>query len=164
MHRFIVLLSAVAVVLLTSVVAGARLPATAQEVSPAPAPVASAGPAMGTEVAWLVELSVHTGALETVQALMAEMVTSARGEAGNLGYAWYVSADVRTVAMYERYADDAAVLAHQAKFAARFAERFLGAMTPTRYTVFGAPGEAVGAAWRDFDPIYLQPFGGFPVR
>lgn len=136
----------------------------AQEASPATSPEASAVPPLGTEVAWLVELAVNPGALETVRALMEEMVTSAQGEAGTLSYAWYVSADGRTVAIYERYADDAAVLAHQATFGERFAERFLEAMTPTRYTVFGAPGAEVREALSGFNPSYLQPFGGFPVR
>jgi quinol monooxygenase YgiN len=136
----------------------------AQEASPAPSPEASAVPPMGTEIAWLVELSVNAGALETVRALMEEMVTSAQGEAGTLSYAWYVSEDGQTVAIYERYADDAAVLAHQARFGERFAERFLGAMTPTRYTVLGAPGEEVREALGGFNPSYLEPFGGFSVR
>jgi (4S)-4-hydroxy-5-phosphonooxypentane-2,3-dione isomerase len=136
----------------------------AQEASPATSPAASAVPPMGTEVAWLVELAVKPGALESVRVLMEEMVISAQSEPGTLSYAWYVSEDGRTVAIYERYADDAAVLSHQARFGERFAERFLGAMTVTRYTVLGAPGEEVRESLRGFTPSYLQPFGGYSVR
>ena len=138
--------------------------AGAQEASPESAPEASTLSPMGTEVAWLVELSVKPGELENVRALIKEMVVSAQEEAGTLSYAWYVSEDGTSVAIYERYADDAAALAHQAKFPARFKERFLAAMTVTRFTVFGAPGEEVRATVSSFNPTYLQPFGGFSAR
>src|SRR5436190_21792727 len=97
--------------------------------------------AMDNELAWLLELAVHPGELETVRALMEEMVASTRAEPGSLAYAWYVSDDGSTIAAYERYADEAATLTHVATFGGRFAQRFLTAMTPTRMTVFGAPSD-----------------------
>jgi quinol monooxygenase YgiN len=124
----------------------------------------SEGEAMHGEVAWLLELAVKPGELETVRALMEEMVDSTRGEAGALGYAWYASDDGGTIALYERYADDAAALTHLATFGERFAQRFLAAMTPTRLTVFGAPGDEARLALSAFNPTYLKPFGGFPAR
>ena len=44
-------------------------------------------------------------------------MTSARSEPGTLSYAVYVSEDGQTITFYERYADEAAVLAHQASSA-----------------------------------------------
>jgi quinol monooxygenase YgiN len=101
----------------------------AQEATPAASPEAEASPVspMGTEIAWLPGWTVKPGALESVRALLEEMVTPARGEAGTLSYAVYVSEDGQTVTFYERYADEAAVLAHQARFGERFAERASGA-------------------------------------
>jgi len=119
---------------------------------------------MNTELAWLLELTINPGELETVRALMNEMVESTRGEAGALSYAWYISDDGNTVALYERYADDAATLTHLGTFGERFAQRFLGAMTPTRLTIFGAPGDDVRQALSAFNPTYLGLFGGFPAR
>jgi quinol monooxygenase YgiN len=116
---------------------------------------------MESEIAWLVEIAVAPGALEPVRALMDDMVASAESEPGTLSYAWFVSADGTSVAIYERYADDAAVLTHQARFAERFATRFQAAVAVTRFTVFGAPGEAVRATVGGLDPTYLGPFGGF---
>ena len=119
---------------------------------------------MGTEIAWLPEWAVKPGALESVRALLEEMVTSARSEAGTLSYALYVSEDGQTITFYERYADEAAVLAHQTKFGERFAERAMEAMTCTRITVLGSLGEEVRKTISGCHPIYLQPFGGYLVR
>ena len=63
----------------------------------------------GHEVAWLLELAVNPGQFDAVWALMEEMVASTRAEPGALGYAWFVGEENRTVALYERYADSAAV-------------------------------------------------------
>jgi quinol monooxygenase YgiN len=143
----------------------------AQEASPAASPEAeaSAGSPMGTEIAWIPEWVVKSGALESVRPLLEEMVTSARSEAGTLSYALYVSEgaeaeDGQTITFYERYADEAAVLAHQATFGERFAERAMEAMTCTRITVLGSPGEEVRKTISGCHPIYLQPFGGYSVR
>ena len=141
--------------------------ARAQEASPAASPEAEARAVspMGTEIAWLPEWTVKSGTLESVRALLEEMVTSARSEAGTLSYAVYVSEDGQTVTFYERYADEAAVLAHQTHFGERFAERAQEAgMTCTRITVLGSPGEEVRKSISGCHPIYLQPFGGFSVR
>jgi quinol monooxygenase YgiN len=119
---------------------------------------------MGTDVAWLLELVVNPGELETVRTLMTEMVDSARAEAGTLSYAWYISDDGSAVALYERFADDDAALAHLTTVVEQFAQRFLGAMTPTRCTVFGAPSDAVRQVLTVFSPTYMTAFGGFPAR
>jgi quinol monooxygenase YgiN len=145
-----------------------RAGAGAQEASPAASPEAAASPVspMGTEIAWVPVWTVTPGAsLESVRAVLAEMVTSAQGEAGTLSYAVYVSEDRQTIIFYERYADEAAVLAHQTHFGERFAQRAQEAgLTCTRITVLGSPGEEVRKSISGCHPIYLQPFGGFSVR
>jgi quinol monooxygenase YgiN len=158
---------------LAGVAAGAsalalRAGAGAQEASPAASPEAAASPVspMGTEIAWVPVWTVTPGAsLESVRAVLAGMVTSAQGEAGTLSYAVYISEDGQTIIFYERYADEAAVLAHQTHFGERFAQRAQEAgMTCTRITVLGSPGEEVRKSISGCHPIYLQPFGGFSVR
>jgi quinol monooxygenase YgiN len=116
------------------------------------------------EVAWLLELAVNPGQFDAVSALMEEMVASTRAEPGALGYAWFVGEENRTVALYERYADSAAVLAHLATFGERFAPRFLDSMTPTRLTVFGDPSEEARQALAGFSPTFLGFLGGFTAR
>jgi quinol monooxygenase YgiN len=118
----------------------------------------------GHEVAWLLELAVNPDQFDAVWALMEEMVASTRAEPGALGYAWFVGEENRTVALYERYADSAAVLAHMATFGERFAPRFLAAMAPSRLTVFGDPSEEARQALAGFNPTYLGFLGGFTDR
>jgi quinol monooxygenase YgiN len=118
----------------------------------------------GHEVAWLLELAVNPGQFDAVWALMEEMVASTRAEPGALGYAWFVGEENRTVALYERYADSAAVLAHMATFGERFAPRFLAAMAPSRLTVFGDPSEEARQALDGLNPTYLGFLGGFTDR
>jgi (4S)-4-hydroxy-5-phosphonooxypentane-2,3-dione isomerase len=158
---------------LAGVAAGAsalalRAGAGAQEASPVASPEAAASPVspMGTEIAWVPVWTVTPGAsLESVRAVLEEMVTSAQSEAGTLSYAVYVSENGQTIIFYERYADEAAVLAHQTHFGERFAQRAQEAgMTCTRITVLGSPGEEVRKSISGCHPIYLQPFGGFSVR
>ena len=138
----------------------------AQDASPAASPEAAASPVspMGTEIAWLPEWTVKSGTFESVRALLEEMVASARSEAGTLSYALYVSEDGQTITFYERYADEAAVLAHQTRFAERFAERAMEAMTCARITVLGSPGEEVRKTISGCHPNYHQSFGGYSVR
>src|SRR5215213_6888261 len=116
------------------------------------------------EIAWLLEMRVNPGELETVRALMEEMVASARAEAGTLGYAWYVSEDGTTVALFERYVDSAAVLTHLATFGKKFAQRFDSAMSPARLTIFDTPSDEVRQGMSAFAPTYLGYFGGFMAR
>ncbi len=140
--------------------------ARAQDATPAASPAAEASPVspVGTEIAWLPEWVVKEGDVESVRALLEEMETSARSEPGTLSYALYVSEDGQTITFYERYADEAAVLAHQTRFGERFAERAMAAMTCTRITVLGSLGEEVRKTLNCDSQTYLQPFGGFSVR
>jgi quinol monooxygenase YgiN len=137
--------------------------AQAQDATPAASPAAAASP-MGTEIAWMPEWTVKQGTFEDVRALLEEMEASAQSEAGTLSYALYLSEDGRTITFYERYADEAAVLAHQATFSERFAERANDAMTCGRITVMGSPGEEIRESISGCNPIYLTPFAGFSVR
>lgn len=138
----------------------------AQDATPAASPAAAASPELplGTEIAWMPEWKVKSGTYEEVRPLLEEMEASARSEAGALSYALYLSEDGQTITFYERYADEAAVLAHQATFSERFAERANDMMTCTRITVMGSPGEAIRNSISGCNPVYLTPFAGFTAR
>jgi hypothetical protein len=68
------------------------------------------------------------------------------------------------VALYERYADSAAVLAHMATFGERFAPRFLAAMAQSRLTDFDDPSEEARQTLAGLNPTYLGFLGGFTDR
>jgi len=116
---------------------------------------------MDNDVSWVVEISVKPGQLEVFRALMTDMVASTREEPGALSYRWFVSDDGSTVHIYERYADSAATVTHLQNFGANFAERFLAAATPTRFTVYGTPSAEVKEGLNALGATYLGPFGGF---
>ncbi|MFN8187412.1 MAG: antibiotic biosynthesis monooxygenase [Gaiellales bacterium] len=116
---------------------------------------------MEEAVSWVVELSVRPGQLETLRSLMEELAASARDEPGTLVYDWYISGDGGTVHVYERYADSEATIAHNRAFGERFAGRFLEAVEPTRFTVYGDPSPAAREILDGFGATYLGAWGGF---
>jgi quinol monooxygenase YgiN len=117
---------------------------------------------MATDVSWMLELSVLPGRESDWGDLMDEMVSSTHAhEAGALNYEWSTSADGSVCHIFERYADSAAVMAHLAAFDKKFAARFLEVFKPTRFVVYGSPSQEVKDALADFNPVYMQPAGGF---
>lgn len=134
--------------------------ARAQDASPA----ASSGGAIGSEIAWLPEWTIKPDHVTEAYALLAEMEASAQSEPGTLSYALYLSEDGQTVTFFERYADEAAVLAHQATFGAKFADRANAAMTCTRITVLGAVTDAIRESVASCNPNFHKPLAGFLTR
>ena len=117
---------------------------------------------MSEHVDLVLETDVNPGQLEALRTLMDEMVEATKAnEPGTLNYEWHVSDDGSTCHLYERYVDSDAVMAHLGAFGANYAERFMAALTPTAFTVYGRPNTAVREALSAFGPRYLGPFGGF---
>lgn len=117
---------------------------------------------MSSHVSWLLELEVQEGRQSDFRDLVAEMVAATRtNEAGTLAYEWSTSAEGKQCHIFERYADSAAVLTHLGTFGERFAGRFLEILRPVRFVVYGVPRTDVQAALAGFNPVYMQPAGGF---
>ena len=115
---------------------------------------------MGTEVHYLLELSVNSGKINDLKTLMAEMITATEKELGTLAYEWCFSADEKICNNYERFTNSEALLLHLRNFS-NFAERFLAVVTPTKITVLGHPNMEVKAALAGFSPVYLKTQAGF---
>ena len=117
---------------------------------------------MSSHVSWMLELDVQEGRERDFRKIMAEMVEATKAnEVGTLDYEWSVSADGKRCHVFERYVDSAAVLTHLGTFGERFAERFLEILKPVRIVVYGSPSTAVQEALAGFNPVYMQPVGGF---
>ena len=116
---------------------------------------------MSDIVSWNLQTSVREGQLSAARDLMPEMVEATRGEAGTLGYEWFLGGDGTVCHIYERYADSDAALIHLGNFGAKFAERFLQFFEPTALFVYGEPSDEVRAALDGFGAVYLGTFGGF---
>lgn len=117
---------------------------------------------MSKPVYWILELAVHEGREAPFRELMHEMVEATRAnEPGTLHYEWSFSEDGRTGHIYERYADAGAVMTHLAAFGAHYAARFMDCVTPTRFTVYGHPDDAVREALTPFGAVFMAPADGF---
>ena len=57
---------------------------------------------MSDTVSWNLQMSVREGQLSDARDLMPEMVEATRGEAGTLGYEWFLGGDGTVCHIYER--------------------------------------------------------------
>ncbi len=117
---------------------------------------------MSDVVHWLLEININEGELDNFKALMKEMVDATKAnEPGTMNYEWFVSDDEKTCHIYERYADSAATMTHLASFGQNFAERFLAAVAPARFVVYGNPNDEVRAALAGFGAVHMSQIAGF---
>jgi quinol monooxygenase YgiN len=117
---------------------------------------------MSDDVYWMLELEVQPGRERALEALMAEMVGATKaGEPGTLNYEWSMSADGKVCHLHERYTDSAALMTHVAAFGEKYAPRFLEALKPVRFVVYGAPTQEVKDALAGFNPVYMRAAAGF---
>jgi quinol monooxygenase YgiN len=117
---------------------------------------------MSDNVYWLLELAIKPGEFDNFEALMKEMVEATQAnEPNTLNYEWSISDDRQSCHIYERYVDSAATMTYLGTFGEKFAERFMAALEPTRFLVYGTPNNEVKAALSGFGPVFRAPFGGF---
>ena len=117
---------------------------------------------MNDHISWLLELSIKSGQLDNLKALMNEMVQATyANEPGTLNYEWFINEEESSCHLYERYTDSDAVMIHLGTFGEMFAERFLAAMEPTRLMVYGSPSDAVIQALSGFGAVFHPPMAGF---
>lgn len=110
-------------------------------------------------VAFYLECSINDRS--ELDAVMNDLASAAEAsEPGTVNYEWNVSEDGSSLINYERFADSDAALAHLGGFGAH-AERFLSAVTPTKFLVFGTPTDELKAALTDLKPSYASQIGGF---
>ena len=117
---------------------------------------------MEDTVCWMLEVAIKERQLNTFRSLMLEMVESTKAnEPGTLDYEWSISEDQNVCHIFERYSDSAATMIHLKSFGANFAERFMAAVEPTRFVVYGNPSGEVKAALSGYGAVFMTPFGGF---
>ncbi len=112
------------------------------------------GTGSSSYVAFVLECSINDRV--GLDAVMRELVASTEAnEPGTDIYEWSIFEDGATLITYERFADSEAALAHHAGFGP-YAERFLSAVTVTRFVVFGSPDEALRDALKDAGVSYVS--------
>jgi quinol monooxygenase YgiN len=113
-------------------------------------------------IEWVLEMSINPGQMPNVQPLLDEMVAATKAdEPGALHYEYYMNADRTLCTVIERYTDNAAIMVHLGNFGAKFAERFLAAFTPVRFTVYGPADATVRAALAGFGATHQDMIAGF---
>jgi quinol monooxygenase YgiN len=117
---------------------------------------------MSDIIEWVLEMRVQDGQADMVQPLLDEMVAATQAdEPGALHYEYYMPDDRSTCTVLERYADNDAVMAHLGNFGAKFADRFLTAFAPERFTVYGPANETVRAGLAAFGATHQKMVAGF---
>ena len=117
---------------------------------------------MSDAVSWVLELNVKDGQLDAFKALAREMSEATQAdEPGATNYEWFISEDGKTIHIYERYVDSAALMIHIGNFGEKFAERFLAWADATRWLVYGDPSDEVREAMAGFGVINMARLTGF---
>ncbi len=115
---------------------------------------------MDPQVYWLLEFDIKADHKDFL-ALIEEMTASAKAEEHTLAYEWSVVEGNRHGLLVERYRDSDAVLVHMKKFGEVFAARFMAAVQPTSFVVFGRPDDRVKAIFAPLNATYRTPIMGF---
>ena len=117
---------------------------------------------MSDVIEWVLEMDVQAGQADNVAALLDDMVSATeRDEPGALVYEYYTNADRSQVTVLERYRDSAAAMVHLGNFGEKFADRFLAAFAPTRFTVYGPASDELRAALSGFGAVHMDYLRGF---
>ncbi|MDW3181345.1 MULTISPECIES: putative quinol monooxygenase [unclassified Roseobacter] len=117
---------------------------------------------MEDHIEWVLEMTIQDGMYDGVQPLIDEMVAATQAnEPGALVYDYHLTEDKTRCTVLERYADNDAALLHLQNFGAHFADRFLAAFAPERFTVYGPSNDALRAALSGFGATFETRVGGF---
>ena len=96
-----------------------------------------------------------------LDAVMARMVSKVQSsEPGTLDYERTVSEDGKSCAIFERYRDSEAMLAHVNGFG-EFADEFMAAVRPTGFQIYGGASDELKSTLAGFSPSYYVKIGGF---
>lgn len=117
---------------------------------------------MSDHVYWILTADINEGQMDNFKSFMSELVeVTKRDEPGALNYEWSISADNKTIHLFERYANSEATLIHMDNFGKNFAKRYMEIFTPKTFTLYGNPSEGVIKAVAPMQPRQLTPVGGF---
>ncbi|WP_370399514.1 putative quinol monooxygenase [Sulfitobacter sp. JB4-11] len=117
---------------------------------------------MSDIIEWVLEMRVQDGQADKVQPLLDEMVAATQAdEPGALHYEYYMNTDHSLCTVLERYENNTAAMIHLGNFGTKFADRFLAAFAPERFTVFGPAEDDLRSALAGFGATHLEMVAGF---
>jgi quinol monooxygenase YgiN len=109
----------------------------------------------------LVELSIQDGQLDALLKVAGETIAGSQGEAGTLGYEWFLSADGKRCRLLESYASAEALLSHlKGPVVQQLVPKMLPYVTVDGFEVFGDPGPEAAAMLANFSAQMFEHWGG----
>lgn len=111
-------------------------------------------------IAYIFTVKVNDGAMDDFSALASKMVEATKAEDGCEAYEWFAADDGTTVHIYERFADDDALVTHFGNFQA-FQGDFFGVCKPAGMTVYGAPSGKAKEILDGMSARMMSPIDGF---
>ena len=117
---------------------------------------------MTDAVSWVVVATIKDGCYDDLVTLIGEMVSATKNdEPGTLAYEWFASDDRKSLHIYERYADNAAVMVHLGNFGAKFGQRFSQLLHVDHIAVYGKASDEVMKALKPMGAYLLTQVDGF---
>lgn len=116
---------------------------------------------MTNNVFWVLKADVLDGQLDALKAIAPKFCEMTKTEPGSIAYEWSLSADEKTVHIYERYEDADAALAHFGNVGPVLPELMGVSIAPTVIECYGAASDAFKEALKDFPMVYFDQFDGF---
>ena len=98
------------------------------------------------EIFWIYEVAINPGKFDDFVAVAHDIMATIEEEPGTVEYRYSMDAKGTVCHIYERYRDSKGLLAHAANFGRVYAERFMAACTPSRFSIYGEPDAEAAAA------------------
>ena len=111
-------------------------------------------PVQADDTFWRLEVNINPGKLDDFLAVAHDLFRTMDGEAGTLGYGYYLSDDKTVCHIHEHYRDSEGLKSHAEYFGKVFAERFMAACTPTKLILYGTPNAEAKAIMEQYGAIY----------
>jgi quinol monooxygenase YgiN len=112
-------------------------------------------PVQPDDTFWRLEAAIKPGKFDDFIAVAQDLFVSMDGEAGTLGYGYYLNEDKTVCHIHEHYRDSEGLRAHGEKFARVFSERFMAACTVTHFVLYGEPDAAAKEMMAQYGATYM---------
>lgn len=116
---------------------------------------------MVDDLYWVFTLDVKPGQLQSFRSLVTEIVAASEKEPGTRAYRYSISADEKTVYIFERCRDSATFVSHVEQTFGGYAERFLSMVEIAPLVAYGNPDAQARKALDSFNATYMTLFAAF---
>jgi quinol monooxygenase YgiN len=112
-------------------------------------------PVQPDDTFWRLEVNINPGKLDDFIAVAHDLFRTMDGEAGTLGYGYYLNDDKTVCHIHEHYRDSKILIVHAENFGKVFAERFMAACTPSKLILYGTPSATAKEVMKQYGATYF---------